>query len=68
MSKKKYYWVSCSKFTVMIIVVNNKIIDAAPVINKFVGQPLDNLSKWMNTKFEGYQIEEIYKEKMKDGI
>lgn len=41
------YQLSNEKLTVMAIIRNGKIIDAAPVIRVFIGQPLDNLAAWM---------------------
>ena len=31
----------------MATIRNGKIIDAAPVVRIFIGQPLDNLAAWM---------------------
>jgi len=28
----------------------NKIIDAAPIARKFIGQPLDNLKRWLSAQ------------------
>lgn len=33
--------------TVKVKVRNGKIIEAAPIVQVFVGQPLDNLASWM---------------------
>lgn len=41
------YQLSNDKLTVKATVRNGKIIDAAPVIRIFIGQPLDNLATWM---------------------
>lgn len=39
---------SCLKFTVLVKVdLNGKITYAAPIVKKFIGQPVDNLRKWM---------------------
>jgi hypothetical protein len=44
------HWVSCSKFTVQVNTdANDKIIWAAPIVRKFVGQPLANLLSWAMT-------------------
>lgn len=34
------------------------IIEAAPVVSKFIGQELRNISKWMN-KAPGFRMERI---------
>lgn len=48
----KEYWISCEKFTGGITVdENNIIIEGMPIIRKFIGQPLINLSNWMQKKF-----------------
>jgi hypothetical protein len=39
--------VTCKKFTVGVEVDRSGVIrDAAPVVRKFIGQPLDNLVRW----------------------
>ena len=44
----KKFWLSCNKFTVKIVTDDNyKIIDAAPIVKKFVGRHASNLRKWM---------------------
>jgi len=41
------YWVSCLKFTVKSETDDNgKIVDATPVVQVFIGQPLNNLISW----------------------
>lgn len=52
------YWLSCSKMTVRVDVRDGVIIDAAPVVRKFVGQPLENLTRWM-WKLGGFKRELI---------
>lgn len=43
--------------TVRVVVDRSEtIIDAAPIVRKFVGQKLSALSAWM-TKFGGFEIE-----------
>lgn len=43
------YWLSCKKFTVQVEVDDNGIItEGAPIVKKFVGQPIVNLTRWMN--------------------
>jgi len=44
----KAYWLSSNKMTV-IVEVNHRgiIVKAAPIVRKFLGQPISNLIKWM---------------------
>ena len=43
----RQYWLSCSKFTVQVNTdESGKIVWAAPITRKFVGQPLANLLRW----------------------
>lgn len=43
-----HHQLSNEKFTVFVTERNGKIIDAAPLVRKFIGQPLQNLINWMN--------------------
>ena len=41
------WWVSCRMFTVQVNVgQDGKIVFAAPIVRKFLGQPFDNLKRW----------------------
>jgi len=40
------HWVSCSRFTVRVDVVDGVIVRGAPLVRRFVGQRLDNLLHW----------------------
>lgn len=49
------WWLSCNKFTVLVVVDDNHIItEAAPIVRRFVGQPARNLKTWME-KLGGYR-------------
>jgi len=49
----KEWWVSCDRFTVWVQVDERAVItDAAPIVRRFIGQPLQNLKRWAN-KFGG---------------
>lgn len=40
---------SNEQMTVRVITSSHgTIIDAAPIVRKFIGQPFDNLARWMN--------------------
>lgn len=48
------WWMSCKKMTVKVITKQNSIVGGAPIINRFVGQPRENLQRWMK-KFGNYK-------------
>lgn len=54
------YWMSVKgakgTMTVQVGVVDGKIASAPPIVGKFIGQPIENLRKWM-------QAQGSYKEK-----
>lgn len=41
------HWVSCQAFTVHVASEDCRIVSAAPIVRRFVGQPLDNLLNWV---------------------
>jgi len=46
----KHYWVSCNYATCLVSVRSHKIIDVAPIWNKFKGQSITNLLKHIENK------------------
>ncbi len=50
------HWISCNKFTVQVNTIDGMIVNAAPLVNKFRGQPVANLLKWAG-KFGGLRHE-----------
>lgn len=43
------WWLSTEKMTVYVETdANDRIINAAPIVNRFIGQPLDNLLGWLS--------------------
>jgi hypothetical protein len=47
--KISVYWLSNKKMTVKVILdENDTIIDAAPILFKFIGQPIINLTRWLS--------------------
>lgn len=55
----KTWWMSNDKMTVKVVSDNSGVItDAAPVVRKFVGQPLRSLSVWMN-RLPGFVMQRI---------
>lgn len=44
----KQLWISCPKFTVQVDVGDdNRVVEAAPVVRRFIGQNIDNLLYWL---------------------
>lgn len=42
------HWLSTERMTVAVTTDDQgRITEAAPIVRKFVGQPLDNLIRWM---------------------
>lgn len=53
----KWYWISCSAFTCGVETdFEHKIINSAPILQKFKGQSLTNLTYWLDKKFREYKI------------
>lgn len=54
------FWVSSNGMTVCVTVSRKSglIQEAPPIVRKFVGQPLVNLSRWMQRQ-GGFQIESL---------
>jgi hypothetical protein len=40
------HWISTESFTVMVKTDWNKIVFAAPLVRRFLGQPVGNLLNW----------------------
>ena len=42
------FYLTCRKFTIKVVTdEDDKIIEAAPIVRKFVGQPFANLVRWV---------------------
>lgn len=41
------WWLSNQRMTVKVVLRDRVIIDAAPIVRKFIGQPFQNLVGWM---------------------
>jgi len=35
------------------------IVEAAPIVRRFVGQPLSNLTDWLSRRFGGLMVERL---------
>lgn len=44
-------WVSCSAMTCWVKVFDGRIVDAAPILRRFIGQPQENLLRWLKGKW-----------------
>jgi hypothetical protein len=40
------FWISCPKFTIRVYVHDGIIVKAAPIVQKFINQPVVNLLNW----------------------
>lgn len=59
----KEYQIDCEKFCGYIKVDKSGIlIDCMPIVQKFLGQPLSNLTGWVSKKFNYCTLKEINKE------
>lgn len=45
-------WISTPRFTVFVTVKDSFIVDTAPILYRFKGQPFTNLYQWLGRKFE----------------
>jgi len=45
------HWISCTAFTVRVVTdAQDKIVEAAPIVKKFLGQPIANLLRWADAR------------------
>ena len=44
---------ACSRFAALVIVERDLIVDAAPIVARFIGQPWRNLDRWARKRFAG---------------
>jgi hypothetical protein len=59
LSKPRKYWISCNKFTVQITCDRTgRIIEAAPIVRKFIGQYYTRLTRWASG-FGGFIIDTL---------
>jgi hypothetical protein len=53
-------WLTHPKMTVAVGVDEDLIIvEAAPIVGRFVGQPITNLTNWLNAMGPGLEVEEL---------
>jgi len=46
-SHKIHWWLSNQKMIVRVAIQDGKIVDASPIVRKFIGQPFQNVVGWM---------------------
>lgn len=46
-AKIEWYWILTRTFCCGVKVHNGKVIDGAPILKRFFGQPFSNLTKWI---------------------
>ena len=47
---KKTWWISTHWCTARVVTLDGVIVYAAPVINRFLGQPMAALTTWLQSK------------------
>lgn len=52
------WWLSTEKMTVYAKVVQGRVVETSPIINVFLGQPLDNLRRWLRRQ-GGFRQKEL---------
>jgi hypothetical protein len=53
------YWISNKIMTFWCKTKDGIIVDSAPIVKKFIGQPLSNFIKWSNIKIGKTDIKEL---------
>jgi hypothetical protein len=54
------WWISCYRFTVQVSTDSDgRILFAAPIVGRFIGQSLGRLLDWIDTRFGGLHIERL---------
>lgn len=44
---REWWWLSTEKMTVGVAIEEGLIVEAAPIVRRFIGQPSKNLGNWM---------------------
>ena len=57
-NKTTSFWMSSKDMTITVGVVDGIIRSAPPIVGKFIGQPIENLRRWMQTQ-PGYKEKEL---------
>lgn len=63
---KEVWWVSSyntvtqAVITAQVVTADKVITDAAPILNKFIGQPFTNLKEWMHNTQGGLQVRRLH--------
>ena len=57
-------WISTPKFTAAVTAQNNYVVEAAPILRKFVGQPWINLQRWFRIQSTPRRVVTLWKEEV----
>jgi len=54
------WWFSCKSFTCLVVSNEHNLVtaDSAPIVRRFIGQPIKNLADWMR-KIGGFKSAEL---------
>jgi len=52
-------WVSTPKWTCKVTVDGTRIVEAAPLLRKFVGQSIGALSRWAHKRFGEVEVRRL---------
>jgi hypothetical protein len=56
---KEVYRISCQKFSDLVTLENGIIEDCMPLLQKFQGQPISNLTGWAKKVFGNVDVKRI---------
>lgn len=55
----RWWYVSTPNFTCAVAVENQTIVDAPPILRRFIGQPAKNLGNWLRSTGQPARFERI---------
>ena len=60
----RHWWFSCNNFTCYVQTDENNLVTdkSAPIVGKFVGQPVKKLVGWIKRKHGGFMYDEYDKD------
>lgn len=54
----EWWWLSSEAMTVGVTTESRVIVRASPIVRRFIGQPLENLVRWMRGQ-GGFRMERL---------
>ena len=56
------WWVTCKLFTVKVVTREGTVIDAAPIVKKFIGKPFSELLNWAGSHrcFAAIRLKDVH--------